>query len=92
MGYHVVRIRVDTWDRLRDLQRVYDLDIFRQTAKQLADRLFEIQGLLSDDQIEKLSNEGYQTEIIADAEKIAKERANDVSRPRSSSTSKPDLQ
>ncbi len=92
MAYHVVRIRVDTWDRLRDLQRVYDIDVFRQTAKQLADRLFEIQGLLSDEQIEKLSNEGYQIETIADAEKIAKERTNEVSRPRSSSTKKPDLQ
>jgi hypothetical protein len=90
MGYHIVRIRTDTWDALRDLQRVYDLDVFRQTAKQLADRLFEIQGLLSDEQIGQLSNRGYQIEIIADAAKIARERTNEVSRLHSSSRSKPD--
>ena len=52
MGYYIVRIRTDTWDRLRDLQRLYDLDVFGQTAKKLADDLFEIQGALSDEQIE----------------------------------------
>lgn len=78
MSYRVVKIHADTWDRLRDLQRVHDLDVFRQTAKQLADRLFEIQGLLSDEQIEHLSKKGYQIEVIADAEKIAQERVQDV--------------
>jgi hypothetical protein len=81
MSYHVVRIRTDTWDRLRDLQRVHDLDVFRQTAKQIGDRLFEIQGLLSDEQIEQLARQGYQIDTIADAEKIAKERAKEVSGP-----------
>jgi hypothetical protein len=57
---------------------VHDLDVFRQTAKQLADGLFEIQGLLSDEQIKHLSKKGYQIEVIADAEKIAQERVQDV--------------
>lgn len=55
MGHYIVRIRTDTWDRLRDLQRLYGLDVFGQTAKQLADGSFEIQGVLPDEMIEYLS-------------------------------------
>ncbi|RXA16929.1 hypothetical protein EQO05_13095 [Methanosarcina sp. MSH10X1] len=79
MGHYIVRIHTDTWDRLRDLQRLYDLDVFGQTAKQLADGLFEIQGVLPDELIDYLSGKGYQIEILADAEKIEKERVKDVS-------------
>lgn len=78
MGNYIVRIRTDTWDRLRDLQRLYDLDVFGQTAKQLADGSFEIQGLLPDEWIEYLSGKGYRIEITADADEIAKERRKDV--------------
>jgi hypothetical protein len=78
MGHYIVRIRTDTWDRLRDLQRLYDLDVFGQTAKQLADGSFEIQGLLPDERIEYLSGKGYRIEILADADEIAKERLKDV--------------
>jgi hypothetical protein len=90
MGYYIVRIRTDTWDKLRDLQRVHDLDVFRQTAKQLADRLFEIQGLLSVEQIERLSDIGYRINAISDAEKIARERSNEVSQHPSSPKSRQD--
>jgi hypothetical protein len=78
VGYYIVRIRTDTWDRLRDLQRLYDLDVFGHTAKQLADGSFEIQGLLPDERIEYLSGKGYWIEILADADEIAKERVKDV--------------
>lgn len=78
MGYYIVRIRTDTWDRLRDLQSLYDLDVFGQTAKQLEDGSFEIQGVLSKEQIGVLSEKGYRIEILEDAEKIAKERVKDV--------------
>ena len=81
MGHYIVRIRTDTWDRLRDLQRLYDLDVFGQTAKQLADGSFEIQGLLPDERIEYLSGKGYKIEILADADEIAKERLKDVAGP-----------
>ncbi|HIH74255.1 MAG TPA: hypothetical protein HA306_03020 [Methanosarcina sp.] len=74
MGHYIVRIRTGTWSWLRDLQQLYDLDVFSKTAKRLNDHLFEIQGLLSDEQIENLSRKGYQIEIIAAAEEIAKER------------------
>lgn len=78
MSYYIVRIRTNTWDRLRDLQRLHDLDVFGKTAKKLDDHLFEIEGLLSDEQIENLSRKGYRIEVVADAEEIAKERVKDV--------------
>ncbi|MGB9940603.1 hypothetical protein [Methanosarcina sp.] len=81
MGYYIVRIRTDTWDRLRDLQRLYDLDVFGQTAKQLADGSFEVQGVLAGERIEFLSGKGYRIEVLADAEDIAKERLKDVAGP-----------
>lgn len=59
MGYHLVRIRAATWDLLRDLQRVYDLDVFGRTAKQLPDGAFEIEGHLTDAEIARLVNAGY---------------------------------
>jgi hypothetical protein len=79
MGYFVVRIRADSWDRLRDLQRVHDVDVVRQTARRLDDRLFEIEALASERDIERLSAAGYQVETIADAERIASERQRDLS-------------
>ncbi|WP_048065751.1 hypothetical protein [Methanosarcina acetivorans] len=78
MGYYIVRIHASTWDLLRDLQRLHDLDVFSKTAKQLDDCLFEIHGLLSDEQIENLSKKGYQIEIIANAAEVAKGRKKGV--------------
>jgi hypothetical protein len=57
---------------------LHELDVFSQTAKKLDERLFEIKGLLSDEQIENLPRKGYQIEVVADAEEIAKERVKDV--------------
>ena len=36
--------------------------------------MFEIQGLLSDEQIDKVRIEGYEVEVTADAVEVAKER------------------
>ncbi len=80
MGYYTVRIRTSTWDRLRDLQRLYDLDVFSKTAKRLGEHQFEIEGLLSNEQIENLSKKGYKIEIIADAREIAKGRGKEINR------------
>lgn len=80
MGCRFVKIRANTWERLRDLQRVYDLDVFRQSAKQMAAGLFEIQGLLSDEQIEQVRAKGYEVEVISDAEEVAKKRLKEIPR------------
>jgi hypothetical protein len=63
---------------LYNLQNVYELDVFAQTAKQLQENLFEIQGFLSTQQIEEICCAGYDVEIIEDAEKVAKERLKDI--------------
>jgi hypothetical protein len=53
---------------------VYKLDIFRHTARQLKSGGFEVQGLLSEEDIEKLRTHQYDVSIDGDAEKAAKER------------------
>lgn len=49
--------------------------------------MFEIQGLLSDEQIDKVRIEGYEVEVTADAVEVAKERLKETagrsSEPRS---------
>lgn len=74
MGNYFVKIRATTLERLRDLQRVHDLDVFHHTARQRTDGMFEIQGLLSDEQIDKVRIEGYEVEVTADPVEVAKER------------------
>ena len=74
MGWHFVRILAPTWERLRDLQRVANLDVFGQTARKV-DVRFEIEGLLSDQQIEQARTEGYEVEVLRDADRVARERA-----------------
>jgi hypothetical protein len=73
MGWHFVRIQAPTWERLRDLQRVANLDVFGQTARKVDGR-FEIEGLLSDRQIEQARTEGYEVEVLRDADRVARER------------------
>ena len=80
METYFVKIRTPTWERLRDLQEVYDLDVFHQTAKRLVEGRFEIEGLLDDAQIERLQGDGFEVEITADAGQVAKERLHDVGR------------
>ena len=75
-----VTIRTKTLEHLRDLQRVWDLDVFRHTAKGLPGGLFEIQGLVSDEQIERLRAIGHEVVILSDADELAKERLGDFGR------------
>jgi hypothetical protein len=78
MRHYLATIRSDTWERLWDLQKVYDLDIVRSTARKLGDGLFAIQAILSEKQIEQLRADAYEVEIIADAELIAEERKREI--------------
>jgi hypothetical protein len=82
MDTYFVRIRTDTWERLRDLQQAYDLDVFRPTARQLPDGVFQIEGLLSEEQIGQLRGAGYEVEVTADADVLAKERREELARHR----------
>lgn len=79
MRHYFVKIRAATQERLRNLQSVYDLDVFRQTARNPSPGTFEIQGLLSDEEIERIRTDGYEVELVTDAERQAKERLKEVS-------------
>ncbi|HYP52461.1 MAG TPA: hypothetical protein VEQ42_02915, partial [Pyrinomonadaceae bacterium] len=81
MGQRLVRIRAADWAGLRDLQRVYDLDVFGPTARELSDGGFEIQGLLTDEQAAQLGARGYEIETLEDAERVASERLQELRDP-----------
>ena len=74
MGNYFVKIGAPTLEQLRDLQRVHDLDVFPHTARQRTESMFEIRGLLSDEQIDKVRREGYEVEVTDNAGTVAKER------------------
>jgi hypothetical protein len=80
MGHYFVKIRTDSWERLRDLQAVHKLDVFGRTAKQPGPTEFEIEGLLSEEEVERTRAAGYSVEIQADADRVAAERSQEISR------------
>jgi hypothetical protein len=67
MSWYHVTIGTDDWGKLRDLQRLYDYDVFGQTAQRSPDGSYHIQGLLSDAQITRLRADGYTIEILSPA-------------------------
>jgi hypothetical protein len=69
-----VTITVESWDLLRDLQRVHDLDVFGQTARTLPDERFAIDGLVGEAEVERLRGLGYEVEVGEDAEEVARRR------------------
>jgi len=49
--------------------------VFGPTARRVGDdELFEIEGLLSDDEIERARRDGYEVTCTRDAERVAEER------------------
>lgn len=78
MKYYFVYIYANTLNHLHDLQKVYKLDINRITAKQLPEGRFEVQGLLSDEEIERIRSDGYDVEVIEDSEDMAGEVREDI--------------
>ena len=78
MGHYFVRIQTTSPEDLRQLQQLADLDIFPHTAKQLAAGAFEVEGLLSEAQIGQLRAAGYEVDVMADAEQVARERRSEI--------------
>ena len=72
------KIRAPTWEMLQDLQRVHDLDLARQTARRLPDGEYEVDGLLSEEQTERLRQDGFQVEITSDAGEVAAQRLKEL--------------
>lgn len=86
MKSYFVKIRCATWQRLRDLQQVYGLDVFGRSARKVPEDSFEIQGLLSEDQIRRIQADGYEVKIMKDADQLARDRLTDVGRHDPNST------
>lgn len=77
MGQFVVRIRAASLKRLQDLQRIFNVDVVRATGRQI-DSGFAVEALVSEKEIEKLREEGYQVEVIEDAEEVGRQRRKEV--------------
>lgn len=73
-----VRITASNRDRLLALQDVPELDIFRHTARELADEVCTVEGLLLREQIDLLKAEGYVVVVIADADELTVERRREL--------------
>ena len=68
VGRYFVKVRAESLERLRDLQRVYDADVFGHTAKERPEGGFEIDGLLSEEELDRLTALGYRVEVVRMAE------------------------
>jgi hypothetical protein len=78
--HFLAKIRATTAVDLEDLRTVWDLDVFRHTARELEQGIFEVQGLLSGAEIEQIRHLGYEVEVTADADEIARERSHEHSK------------
>lgn len=77
-GRSFVRIRAGTIEALGDLQKVWDLDVFRHSARELEKGIFEVQGLLNEAEIKKIRLKGYEVEVISDADEVARRRLAEI--------------
>jgi hypothetical protein len=75
-----VRIRARTIEALGDLQKLWDLDVFRQTAKELEGGVFEIHGLLTEAEIEVTRSKGNEVEVVSDADEVARQHMKEFHR------------
>ena len=78
MGAKFVRITAASREQLTALPELYELDVFRQTARQLADGTYTVDALLSDEEIDRLRAAGYGVEIVSDADQVAKHRTGEL--------------
>ncbi len=58
--------------------RSHRLDVFGPTAKRVSDDAFVVDGLLSEDQIERLRVAVYTVEVTADAGQIEADRRHEL--------------
>jgi hypothetical protein len=77
MGRFVVEIHAASLDRLQDLQRIFNVDVVRATAKQI-ESYFVVEALVSDRDIEKLRSEGFQVEVLSDADEMSDQKMREV--------------
>jgi hypothetical protein len=77
MGRFVVEIHAASLDRLHDLQRIFNVDVVRATAKQI-ESYFVVEALVSDGEIEKLRSEGFRVEVLSDADEMSDQKMREV--------------
>ncbi len=75
-----VKIRARTIEALGGLQKFWDFDVFRQTAKELERGIFEIHGLLTEAEIEVIRSKGYEVEVVSDADEVARQHMKEFHR------------
>ncbi len=77
MGRFVVRIRAASLERLQDLQRIFNVDVVRASGRRIESG-FSVEALVSEEEIETLREEGYQVEVVEDAEEVGRQRRKEV--------------
>jgi len=73
----VVEIQAASLERLQDLQRIFNVDVVRATAKQI-ESYFVVEALVSDREIEKLRSEGFRVEVLSDADEVSDQKMREV--------------
>ncbi|MEC2758053.1 M14 family zinc carboxypeptidase, partial [Bacillus cereus] len=78
MNMYSVRIRSNLHEDLMILKKL-NLDLQYRAARKVDNEYYEVPGILTNLQIEKVKQSGYEVEIIDDLNKIAHERRQEVS-------------
>ena len=77
MGRFMVLITAASLQGLQDLQRIFDIDVVRATARQIESQLV-VEALVSEEEIEMLKEMGYRVEILGDAEELGRQRTREM--------------
>jgi hypothetical protein len=73
----MVEIYAASRERLQDLQRVFEIDVVRSTARQMESG-FAVEALVFESEIETLRGDGFQVEILGDAEELGRQRQREL--------------
>ena len=79
MTFFLVRITAKSHQDLIELDK-YHLDLNKRAARQESVDKFVVTGILTDEQIQKLKDDGYILEVLSDLSKDSEERSKEVSR------------
>jgi hypothetical protein len=73
----MVEIGAASLERLQDLQRIFDIDVVRATARCTKSE-FAVEALVSESEVERLRKEGYIVKILRDAEELGRQRRKEL--------------
>ncbi|WP_422118128.1 M14 family metallopeptidase (plasmid) [Bacillus thuringiensis] len=78
MNLYSVRISSNSKEKMLNLKS-FNLDLQYRVTKKIGTDYYEVPGILSDNQIDKVKQAGYQVDIIDDLNIIIKERQGEIS-------------